>query len=52
MTPTLEGSSAEKVMDGAYILSEHGVRAGAPSLILVSTGTELALAVAVAKVRQ
>ena len=38
-------------MDGAYILSEYGVRAGVPSLILISTGTEVALAVAVAKVR-
>ena len=39
-------------MDGAYILSEYGVRAGVPSLILVSTGTEVALAVTVAKVRE
>ena len=50
VTPTLEGSSAEKVMDGAYILSEYGVREGVPSLILISTGTEVALAVGVAKV--
>ena len=37
-------------MDGAYILSEYGVREGVPSLILISTGTEVALAVGVAKV--
>ena len=50
-TPTLEGSTAAGVAVGAYVLSESGVRAGPPHLVLVSTGTEVALAVAVAKVR-
>ena len=36
---------------GAYVLTECGVREGPPQLILVSTGTEVALAVAVAKVK-
>jgi transketolase len=43
--PTLQGSSAEKTAQGAYVLQEH--KGGAsdalavPSLILVSTGSEV-----------
>jgi transketolase len=48
-TPTLEGSSVEKVAFGAYVLSEHNVSTGRPALIIVATGTEVANAVSVAK---
>ena len=42
-TPTLPGSSAEKVLKGAYTVAEVGN--GAPGLILASSGTEVALAI-------
>ena len=56
-TPTLEGSSAAGVALGAYVVSKvgpkylsgNGVSGVAPDLILVSTGTEVALAINVAK---
>ena len=50
--PTLLGSSAEKVALGAYTLMECGggsSSAASPSLILAATGTEVSLAVGVAK---
>ena len=56
--PTLLGSSAEKVAHGAYTLMECGSSSSSssstnsdrPSLILAATGTEVSLAVAVARV--
>ncbi len=48
-TPNLAGSSADKVALGAYILEDF-VAGGKPlALIIVSTGTEVALSLAVAK---
>ncbi len=50
--PTLVGTSAEKVALGGYTLQEFGSsEAGSayPTLILVATGTEVSLAVSVAK---
>jgi len=46
--PAQEGTSPEKVSFGAYVLSTHG-NSPSPSLIIVSTGTEVQLAVGVAK---
>lgn len=46
--PTLEGTNPDKVRLGGYILNTYGV-AESPDIILVSTGTELQIAVAVAK---
>jgi transketolase len=42
--PTLEGTSADGVAKGAYVLAEAG--AGLPKVIIVATGSELQLAVA------
>jgi hypothetical protein len=50
-TPTLEGTTAAGVALGGYVVKEFGVCSGAPQLILVSTGTEVALSIEVAKVR-
>lgn len=47
-TPKLVGTSAEKVKLGGYVINEMGA-SGLPKLILVSTGTEVALAVKVAE---
>jgi len=51
--PTLEGSSADKVALGGYVLQEFGSSAASgsshPTLIIIATGTEVSLAVNVAK---
>jgi len=47
--PTLAGSSAEKVALGAYVVASFGQALALPSLVLVATGTEVALAESVAK---
>jgi transketolase len=46
--PTIEGTSATSVNLGGYVVQRYN-NADAPDLILVATGTELQLAVAVAK---
>ncbi|CAE7655778.1 TKT10, partial [Symbiodinium microadriaticum] len=48
VAPAQEGSSVEQVAMGAYTLCKHG-SAAVPSLVLVATGTEVQLAVNVAK---
>lgn len=48
--PQLEGSSLEGVLHGAYILQKHGnPQVNNPDLILVGTGSEVAICVAAAK---
>jgi transketolase len=47
--PTVEGSSADKVSLGAYLIGDYGHAAKKPHLVLIGTGSELHLAVAVAK---
>lgn len=47
--PTIEGTCADKVSLGAYTIGDFGAAAARPSLILIGTGSELYLAVAVAK---
>lgn len=47
--PTVEGTSAEKVALGAYVIGNYGPVADKPKLILIGTGSELYLAVATAK---
>lgn len=47
--PTIDGTSSEKVAIGGYIVNEFGPLNSKISLILIGTGTELQLAVAVAK---
>jgi transketolase len=46
--PTLEGTSAEGVAKGGYVLADASN--GAPELILIGTGSELQIAVEAAKV--
>ncbi|HZG92734.1 MAG TPA: transketolase [Pseudonocardia sp.] len=46
--PTLEGTSAEGVARGGYVLTEAS--SGAPQVILIGTGSELQIAVDAAKV--
>lgn len=45
--PQLEGSSADAVARGGYVLCRHGE--GVPRVILIGTGSEVALCVAAAK---
>lgn len=49
--PTLEGSSADKVKLGGYVLQEIGSASSSayPSLTIIGTGTEVELALRVAK---
>jgi transketolase len=47
--PTLEGSSAEKTLLGAYVMSEFNASEKRPHLVIVATGTEVSLAITVAK---
>jgi transketolase len=47
--PTVEGTSADLVAKGAYVILNAGAAKARPDLVLVSTGTELAMTVAVAK---
>ncbi|MBB1158644.1 MULTISPECIES: transketolase [Amycolatopsis] len=46
--PTLEGTSAEGVARGGYVLAEAS--AGTPELVLIGTGSEVQLAVAARKI--
>lgn len=49
-SPTLVGSAADKVYQGAYVLCDVGASsAPVPTLVLVATGTEVALAVSTAQ---
>lgn len=50
--PWVEGTVVEKVALGAYVLTELGITTdgGAPAIILIATGSEVALVVEVAKV--
>lgn len=41
---TLENTSAEKAMKGAYILEENNVKDNKPELIIMATGSELEIA--------
>jgi transketolase len=51
--PQLHGSSVEKTLLGAYTLQEFGVDAGAsPQIILVGSGSEVAICVDAAKLLQ
>ena len=47
--PNLEGSSVEKTLQGAYVLSDSSSNGAGPELILVASGSEVAIAVEAAK---
>lgn len=47
--PTLEASSAEKVLLGAYVAGDYGAVDAAVDIIVVATGTEVSLAIETAK---
>jgi transketolase len=47
--PTLEGTSADGVLRGAYVLWESEDATGPPDVVLLSTGSEVQLALAAAR---
>ncbi|MFB9903811.1 transketolase [Allokutzneria oryzae] len=48
--PTLEGTSAEGVAKGGYVLVDAKNDAGTPDVVLIGTGSELQIAVAAGKI--